>query len=82
MAAIERYLDLVKEQDRTREAIRLLEESTTDPKQFQDLTRNFQTFKDLVEELDSDQSDRRLPSVPEHSATITKLNKTSLYIDQ
>ena len=73
---------MLKEQDRTREAIKLLEESTTDPKQFRDLTRNFQTFKDLVEELDSDHSDHGIPRVADHSANVGKLEKTSLYIDQ
>jgi len=34
MRYINNYLDLIKEQDRTREAIRLLQQSTTDPATF------------------------------------------------
>lgn len=43
-----------KEQERTREAIALLEKSTTNPTTFKALTDSFDTFNELLTELDSD----------------------------
>lgn len=54
---IQNYLDLLKEQDRTREAIFLLQKATADPAVFANLTSEFGKMKQLLAELDSEQSD-------------------------
>ena len=54
MQKIDNYLDLVKEQDRTREAISLIKSCTTDADKFRSLTDSFDQFSALLKELDKD----------------------------
>lgn len=54
MQKIEQYLDLMKEQDRTREAIALLQSSTSEAGKFRSLTESFDQFFGLLKELDQD----------------------------
>lgn len=53
---ITKYLDLMKAQDKTREAISLLESSTDSHEVFSRLTCDLSVFMQLVEELDGDHS--------------------------
>jgi hypothetical protein len=76
MNTIQNYLDLVKEQDRTREAIALLQKATTDPSVFANLTSEFSKLKQLVSELDSDQSNVGLRLENQHG-TIEKLEQVA-----
>lgn len=57
---VQNYLDLLKEQDRTREAIFLLQKATQDPAVFANLTSEFGKMQQLLAELDSEQSDVKL----------------------
>lgn len=52
---IESYKSLIKDQDRTREAMQLLQRATDDPAVFSRLTKDFKQVFSLVEELDNNQ---------------------------
>lgn len=55
MLTIQKYFDLVKEKERTQEAINLLKRSTSgDGQSFAALTSSFNTIFELLEELDSE----------------------------
>jgi len=81
MRTIQNYLDLVKDQDRTREAVRMLEQATSDPALFSSLTSDFSKLFSLVEELDKDQSNHDLKLAGTYG-TLEKLEKTSAIIDE
>lgn len=51
--SLKKYTDLIKEQDRTREAIALLNKSVEDPKLFEQLTSEFTNFEKLIAELEN-----------------------------
>jgi len=53
MMQIQKYIDLVKEQDRTREAILLLKR-TAAGENFDKLTKDFNNIFSLIKELDSE----------------------------
>lgn len=76
LTKIQNYLDLVKEQDRTREAIALLESATSNPSNFSELTKSFDKISQLVSELDEGQSNFALKLTNRHG-TLEKLEKTS-----
>lgn len=81
MLTIKKYFDMVKEKDRTQEAISLLKRSTNgDAQSFAALTSNFNTIFELLEELDQDQSNYDL-KIGE-MGTFEKLKKSSAYIDE
>jgi hypothetical protein len=72
---------LIKQQDRTREAILLLKRSSNgDPASFNTLTSNFKTIFDLINELNSDQSNYDIKI--KELGTFEKLKKSSAYIDE
>lgn len=81
MQSIQNYLDLVKEQDRTREAIALLKNSTADSSSFSKLTSEFSKITDLISELDSDQSNASL-LIKGNYGTFEKLERTSAILDE
>jgi|TARA_B110000285_G_scaffold96431_1_gene110039 hypothetical protein len=57
MLTLRKYFDMMKEKDRTTEAINLLKRSTNgDGQSFSALTSSFNTLFELIEELDKDQS--------------------------
>lgn len=73
---IQKYLDLIKEQDRTREAINFLKQSVEIPEHYQKLTSNFDTLFALVKELDSEQTNQSILLAEKHG-TIEKMKKVS-----
>jgi len=77
---IEGYKGLIKDQDRTREAILLLERATEDPAVFARLTKDFKQVFSLVEELDSNQYSEM--KFMDSLGSIEKLKKTSAFIDE
>jgi hypothetical protein len=79
MVSIQKYLDLVKEQDRTREAILLLKRTAMGDN-FSRLTASFDSIFDMIKELDSNQSNHDL-KMGDSYGTFEKLKKTSAYID-
>lgn len=71
----------MKEQDRTREAIALLKQSTNgSPETFKALTDNIHTFTELINELDSNQPFTELKT-KSALGTFDKLQKTTAYLD-
>lgn len=81
MLTIRKYFDMIKEKDRTQEAINLLKRSTSgDSQSFAALTSSFNNIFELLEELDSDQSNYDL-KIGE-MGTFEKLKKSSAYIDE
>lgn len=81
MQKIDNYLDLVKEQDRTREAISLIKSCTTDADKFRSLTDSFDQFSALLKELDKDQSNAEV-RLGDGIGTFEKLKATTAYIDE
>jgi len=81
LQSIQNYLDLVKEQDKTREAIALLKNSTSDPSSYAALTKDFSKITSLIEELDADQSNASL-HIKGNFGTFEKLQKTASVFDE
>jgi hypothetical protein len=50
------YMDLIKDQEKTREAIRMLEASTEDPAVFAQLTKDFTQLFNLIKEFEEGNS--------------------------
>jgi hypothetical protein len=71
----------MKEQERTREAIALIQSSSTNPEQFRALTDNLNTLNDLVAELDSNQSNASILLASKRMGTLDKLKKTANYMN-
>jgi hypothetical protein len=80
MLTIQKYLDLIKEQDRTREAIHLLKR-TAGGENFEDLTKSFESIFRLIKDLDADQSNYDL-KISDTYGTFDKLKKTTAFIDE
>ena len=73
---LNKYRDLIKEQDRTREAIVLLQTATSNPAVFNNLTSDMSKIFGLLKELDQDQSDFTLHLKGKYG-TFEKLEKTT-----
>lgn len=78
---INNYKDLVKDQEKTREAIRMLETSTEDPMVFEQLTKDFTQLFKMINEFDEGNSNFDL-HMNGSVGSFEKLKKTSTMMDQ